>query len=456
MAKKSWEEEYSPDIVERVKNRDYVNGGADAVFMNDEDYAKTLRNQMLWNSADEATRQALHEDTERTRAGYDYSGGADGSGYYSLAKAQQTPSFSYEAAPTYSAQYQNLMNARMNQILNRQPFSYDYESDPRWQAYKAQYEREGDRAMQNTLAQVSARTGGLASSYATNAAAQANNYYMQQLADKVPELYQMAYENYLNEDSRDRANLEMLRGMEQDNYNRYLNALSQYNTNRNFAYGQYADDWNRNYQTGRDAVADARYLKEFEHQLEREAYSDEQNEYNRALAAAQLAAQYGDYSGLAALGITPNSGNIYEMALASAGRVTPVGSGSGGSSGSSGGGGGGGGDDSPVYDDATIADAYEAFLNGDYSDEVINILEEAGYSRNEIKDAMVTDYESAIKYMKNANLPSSITSGLLTEQEWKRRKQSYNHNGVGSEAVMYYDSYPEYARDYIYRATHDL
>lgn len=37
---------------------------------------------------------------------------------------------------------------------------------------------------------------------------------------------------------------------------------------------------------------------------------------------------YGDYAGLNGLGITPNNANIYQAALAAAGRVTPVGSGS--------------------------------------------------------------------------------------------------------------------------------
>ena len=53
---------------------------------------------------------------------------------------------------------------------------------------KDTYTREGQRAMQDTIGQVSARTGGIASSYATSAGNQAYNYMMQQLGDKIPQL----------------------------------------------------------------------------------------------------------------------------------------------------------------------------------------------------------------------------------------------------------------------------
>lgn len=51
------------------------------------------------------------------------------------------------------------------------------------------YSEQGKKAMDDTIGQVSARTGGLASSYATSAANQAYNGYMEELEDAARALY---------------------------------------------------------------------------------------------------------------------------------------------------------------------------------------------------------------------------------------------------------------------------
>lgn len=128
--------------------------------------------------------------------------------------------------------------------------------------------------MQDTLGQIAARTGGLASSYAASASQQAYDNYMAALADKVPELKQLAYSMYLDEQSALRSNLNTLLSLEQSEYAKYLDALSQYNADRNFAYGQFTDERNFDYQTDRDALADERYDQQWDYQLSRDAISD--------------------------------------------------------------------------------------------------------------------------------------------------------------------------------------
>lgn len=86
----------------------------------------------------------------------------------------------------------------LDQILNRGEFSYDAESDPIYQQYAQQYQREGDRAMNDTLAAAAAHAGGM-NSYAVTAAQQASDYYAAQLGDKIPELYQLAYQMYMDD-----------------------------------------------------------------------------------------------------------------------------------------------------------------------------------------------------------------------------------------------------------------
>lgn len=238
-------------------------------------------------AAGKTTWADAHDYVERIRSNYGYSGDSDGSRYIPL---EMGGGFSYEAAPTYTSRYQNQIDDLTRQILNREAFSYDPEKDPTYQQYKESYTRSGERAMQDTLGQVSARTGGLASSYAGSAAQQTYDNYMGALADKIPELKQLAYSMYQDEGNTQRANLEMLVALEQGDYAKYADLLAQYNTDRSFDYGVH-----------RDNIGDERY--EDETAYNRETYKDE-TEYNRAMAKAQTLAAGGDFSGYKALGYT--------------------------------------------------------------------------------------------------------------------------------------------------------
>ena len=62
---------------------------------------------------------------------------------------------------------------------------------------------------------------------------------MAELADKIPELRQLAYSMYMDEINGQRADLEMLMALEQGDYAKYQDLLSQYNTDRSFDYGVY-------------------------------------------------------------------------------------------------------------------------------------------------------------------------------------------------------------------------
>lgn len=203
--------------------------------------------------------------------------------------------FDYAQAPN---EWEDQMRDWVGQILNREPFQYNYLDDPNYQQYREAYLREGQRAMQDTIGEVSARTGGLASSYATSAANQANNYYMAALADKIPELREMAYQAYLNEIQMDRDDLALLMDLDSLDYNRYL-------TERDFAYGQY-----------RDQISDSRYNTQWQYQLQQDALNRQQQEaadaYNRALDRWQILG-YLDEEGAAILNFpvgTPYPGTV--------------------------------------------------------------------------------------------------------------------------------------------------
>ena len=220
--------------------------------------------KVRWNQAKTAADRAKYnQQAEAIRSLYGgYLGGDDGFGY--------TP-----------------VDSPNDYVAPEKPtFSYDLESDPVWQAYKKQYTREGQRATQDALGTTAASTGGIPSSYATAAATQAGDYYVAQMTDKVPELYQQAY-------------------------NRYLNELSQWNADRSFGYGQYIDELNTQIANRQEALQNALYGAQIGDYSKLEDLgfdiSNIPENYDRIYNLALLAGQYGDYDKLKdLLGITAN------------------------------------------------------------------------------------------------------------------------------------------------------
>lgn len=144
--------------------------------------------------------------------------------------------------------YQNSGGAyasAMNRLLGGGSFQYDEQTDPVYQAYKKQYTRGAQRGMNDTLGAVAARTGGMASSYATQAAQQAYNEQMQSLSDKIPELYDAAYNRWLTEynlqQQQEQQAYERQLQQEQLAYERQQDALSQQTANEKTAYSRLMD-----------------------------------------------------------------------------------------------------------------------------------------------------------------------------------------------------------------------
>lgn len=288
-----------------------------------------------------------------------------------------------EAAAVYNNRYDDTIQDLIQGILNREDFSYDPATDPLYQNYRKQYTREGQRATADTLGAAAAASGGIPSSYATTAAAQAGNYYAAQMTDKIPELYQLAYNQYLNDYNMQLSDLGVVQGAEQSDYDKYLNELNQFNTDRAFDYNAWLDEYNMTkdqLQTaqGLEQLDYTKYLNELQQfntdrefnygQLLDEIDSqtrERQEDIDNALRAAEfgdysflqdmgidtsnnpadferqytlalLAAEYGDFSGLEALGITPSAQNLASFNRTASGSTSRSSSGGGSSGGSSG------------------------------------------------------------------------------------------------------------------------
>lgn len=341
--------------------------------------------------------------------------------------------------------YEALRDQYLRNAANTK-WNYNPDTDPVWQAYQKQYRREGQRATEDTMGRFAAMTGGMPSTAAVSAASQAGNYYASQLSDKLPQLYQDAYNRYLDEykkqlglseaygqvadteyghwlDSQNQnlnlANAYNLYG--QQDYAQHLNDVDQFNKNRDFAYkmaidainmsrqdfydkyGMYQDEVEQfykdkdfaykfardsqnlgmdvsndqykrymdlvnqanyenemNYKKYRDTIEDARvdrewaqklleyadsqawkwrewyqYLTEYGDQLSKEArewaykvmrdqVNDEQDAKEMEMSMAQLAAKYGDYTGLNNLGIDTSNSVDYDYAYSSDGSTYDI------------------------------------------------------------------------------------------------------------------------------------
>ncbi|MBO7739540.1 MAG: hypothetical protein J6S18_04135 [Oscillospiraceae bacterium] len=206
-----------------------------------------------------------------------------------LAEILNRDGFTFDKeAPTFTDNYGQRIESLIGQIQGRDPFSYNAESDPLFQQYQETYTREGNRAMNDTLASLASGAGGM-NSYAVTAAQQANNNYMAQLSDRIPELQQLAYEMYMQDFDDQVTELNLLRGLGETEYNRYRDDRNDYLSERNAAYQQYLDDIERQmanmgllqdmdanqYNRYRDTMSDWRNDRDFAYG----AYRDDVGDY---------------------------------------------------------------------------------------------------------------------------------------------------------------------------------
>jgi hypothetical protein len=193
-------------------------------------------------------------------------------------------------------QYGQQMQEALDAIRKRKKFSYDLNGDALYQQYKDKYVQQGKQAMQDTMGQAAALTGGYASTYGQAVGQQQYDAYLQQLNDVVPELYQMAYQQYQDEGDRMQQQYGMLGDLADDEYSKYRDAYNQWLTERDYAqgnadtaydrgYNQWLQQWNqfntdRNYQLEKEN-ADRQY------QLQLEQFRWQQEQAAQAAAAAK-------------------------------------------------------------------------------------------------------------------------------------------------------------------------
>ncbi len=196
--------------------------------------------------------------------------------------------------------YTDQIKDLMGQIQNRDPFEYDVDSDMLFQQYLASSMASGKTAMQDTMGQAAALTGGYGSTYATSASNQAYNAYIQDAYNNLPEYYSMALEAYQMEGEEMYNQLAMLNEADAKEYGRLYDAWSANYTNAQDMYKNAYTEWN---DTVNNAVNSANLQLNEHGQLVDDAYKAYtvvqdhantlyQNEYNQWADQVDQAATY--------------------------------------------------------------------------------------------------------------------------------------------------------------------
>ena len=170
-------------------------------------------------------------------------------------------------------------------------FSYDFNTDPVYQAAKQAYINQGKIAAKNVAAQAAKFTGGYGNSYGTMAAQQQYNAALQNANDIIPELQNAAYSRYQNDLAKKQnlANWYLQNSRYQKEDERYADELAYSRDRDRISDERYADELA--YSRDRDKVSDTRYADELAYSRGRDKISDEryadETKYNREQAAKE-------------------------------------------------------------------------------------------------------------------------------------------------------------------------
>ena len=128
----------------------------------------------------------------------------------------------------YTSGFEARLQELYDQIAGREAFSYDPEEDEMYKRYARLYAAQGAAAMEDTMGQAAALTGGYGSSYAQAVGQQAYDRYLGELAALVPELRQAALAEYTQEGKALTDQYGLLRQQESAAYDRWQDTVAQW------------------------------------------------------------------------------------------------------------------------------------------------------------------------------------------------------------------------------------
>lgn len=126
----------------------------------------------------------------------------------------------------YTSPYQEKIDTILHQYQNREPFQFNVNEDALYNQYKDQYIKHGKLAMEDTMGQAAALTGGYGNSYAQTVGQQVYQGYLDDLNDVVPDLWQQALDRYQKEGSDMLTEYGLLSDLENQEYSRFQDAAA--------------------------------------------------------------------------------------------------------------------------------------------------------------------------------------------------------------------------------------
>lgn len=139
------------------------------------------------------------------------------------------------ATRNYTPGNTDQINALLDEILAYPEFQFDMNTDPLAQSVLQQAEKSGKTAYTNSLAELSAMTGGRPNSWAASVAGASQRAIMDEANAQLPALYNAAYDRWRQGRADKLGNINLLTGLDDREYNRFYDE-------RNFDYGVGRDE----------------------------------------------------------------------------------------------------------------------------------------------------------------------------------------------------------------------
>lgn len=356
--------------------------------------------------------------------------------------------------PTYSGTYEGQIKDIYDQIVNREKFSYDLNSDMLYNQYKDQYVNLGQMAMKDTMGQAAALTGGYGSSYAQSVGQQGYDSYLQQLNEVVPELYGMALDQYNAEGDQLNQQYALTADLRDTEYSKYQDSLDRHWQEVSYQQGIADTEYDRgqsNWYTGIQLGKEA----------EETAYQKTLDNYNKLTSLITTTGYTPTAEELGSAGMTQAQADALKSYYTQQ-QAAATSSSSGSRSGSS-----NSGNTSSNYDNGSLKDSEVRKLqevlgvtvDGQYGP--VTKKHAGGLSADEAYQKFVvngggggggftgTTYSEAVAYLKSNGVSVGSASGIMTAEEWSRRKVAYESSGQGSPEVTDHSSYKEYLADVV-------
>lgn len=332
-----------------------------------------------------------------------YTGGADGGSFNLEALSPQ----SFNA----SDPYKDRIEAALSKVENRQPFSYDHETDPVFQAYNKKYTREGELATEDVLGKASVMTGGVPSTAAITVAGQTANQYAAAKADIIPTLYQQAYDRAMAEFTADRQVLSDLSTQRDFKYGQLLDEIGAQADVRGeeFTKQQYADSLkqleleNQRYDT---EYEDSRKDQDLKNWLTSQQYRDERAdaEWNRQMAEKEYADSLEQQK-------KQNEYTERELSRLEA---------------------------NAALDNAYTQEQLNQLKEGKTSDATVGVDTQSDGLDKETIATYTAVYDSKVSFLKSKGVSEELIANILPYETWARL------NAIGYDGYDAYDSYDAY------------